>query len=220
MDPARRRASAVRAVTVAAGVLAVFGLFGQALLTYAGISLDAFRISGGVLLFLIAVEMLFERRTQRRDATAQSQLRPAHRPRQRRQRRPGRVPRRRAAGGRARSDGDHGAAGVAEGGVLWQVSVLAVTALVLGIVLTLFLIAARIGHLIGPAAINVLTRLFGILLAALAIQIVLDGLAGYGLAPVGPDSTAAARPPPGSGTRTATAGPAGVRAGPVHLAAL
>ena len=47
MAPVQRRASAIRAILIAAGVLTVFGLFGQALLSYAGISLDAFRISAG-----------------------------------------------------------------------------------------------------------------------------------------------------------------------------
>ena len=59
MDKARRRAIAIRACAIAFGVLTVFGLFGNAVLEGMGISLPAFRISGGLMLFLIAVDMLF-----------------------------------------------------------------------------------------------------------------------------------------------------------------
>ncbi|MEL6980740.1 MAG: MarC family protein, partial [Pseudomonadota bacterium] len=67
MDAPRRRAVALRACSIAVGVLTVFGLFGNAVLDGMGVSLDAFRIAGGLLLFLIAVDMLFEKRTERRE---------------------------------------------------------------------------------------------------------------------------------------------------------
>ena len=67
-----RRAMAVRSVLVAAGILFSFALLGKALLTLLGISLPAFRIAGGIMLFLIALEMVFEKRTQRREQRAQS----------------------------------------------------------------------------------------------------------------------------------------------------
>jgi multiple antibiotic resistance protein len=55
---------------VAAGILLFFGLLGEDLLRKLGISLAAFRIAGGIMLFLIALEMVFERRTQRREKRA------------------------------------------------------------------------------------------------------------------------------------------------------
>ena len=58
---------ALGAILVALGMLAVFGLIGDALLKGIGIPLPAFRISGGLLLFLMAVDMLFERRSERRE---------------------------------------------------------------------------------------------------------------------------------------------------------
>src|SRR6056297_2610876 len=67
MDRRHRRAVGLRACLVALGILCVFALFGNALLGGLGISLPAFRIAGGLLLFFIALEMLFERRTQRRE---------------------------------------------------------------------------------------------------------------------------------------------------------
>ena len=62
-----RRKIALRACLVGFGVLTVFGLFGDAVLNFVGISLPAFRIAGGALLFLTALDMLFERRSKRRE---------------------------------------------------------------------------------------------------------------------------------------------------------
>ena len=67
MDNARRRAMAQRACIIATVMLMLFGLMGEALLGFIGISMPAFRIAGGILLFLTALDMLFERRTQRRE---------------------------------------------------------------------------------------------------------------------------------------------------------
>jgi multiple antibiotic resistance protein len=68
--PAARRMMAIRSVLIAAGILLFFGLFGEDLLDALGISLAAFRIAGGIMLFLIALEMVFEKRTQRRESRA------------------------------------------------------------------------------------------------------------------------------------------------------
>jgi multiple antibiotic resistance protein len=67
---AERRKMAIRSVLVAAGILLFFGLLGEDLLRKLGISLAAFRIAGGIMLFLIALEMVFERRTERREKRA------------------------------------------------------------------------------------------------------------------------------------------------------
>jgi multiple antibiotic resistance protein len=69
--PAHRRAMAVRSVLIAAGILLFFALFGEDLLRKLGVSLAAFRIAGGIMLFMIALEMVFEKRTQRREDRAQ-----------------------------------------------------------------------------------------------------------------------------------------------------
>ena len=61
---AHRRATALRSVGIAAGILIFFGLFGEDLLHALGVSLTAFRIAGGILLFLIGIEMLYGRVTQ------------------------------------------------------------------------------------------------------------------------------------------------------------
>jgi len=66
-----RRVMAIRAILVAAIILLVFALFGEQMLSALGISLDSFRIAGGIMLFLIALEMVFEKRTERREDRAQ-----------------------------------------------------------------------------------------------------------------------------------------------------
>jgi multiple antibiotic resistance protein len=69
--PAHRRAMAIRSVAIASGILLFFALFGEDLLRALGVSLAAFRIAGGIMLFMIALDMVFERRTQRRESRAQ-----------------------------------------------------------------------------------------------------------------------------------------------------
>ena len=71
VPPRDRRIMAIRAVVVAAVILLVFAMFGEPLLSALGISLDSFRIAGGIMLFLIALEMVFEKRTERREDRAQ-----------------------------------------------------------------------------------------------------------------------------------------------------
>ena len=65
-----RRNMAFRAVFVAAAILLIFAIFGEQLLSALGISLDSFRIAGGIMLFLIALDMVFEKRTERRENRA------------------------------------------------------------------------------------------------------------------------------------------------------
>ncbi len=71
MSPRARRAIAVRACVVAVAILALFGALGESVLGFIGISMPAFRIAGGLLLFLTALDMLFERRTKRREDRAE-----------------------------------------------------------------------------------------------------------------------------------------------------
>src|SRR5215212_4073544 len=70
MTGSERRRVAVRASLIAFGILAFFGLGGEALLRLLGVGIPAFRISGGLLLFWIAFEMVFERRNDRKQNTS------------------------------------------------------------------------------------------------------------------------------------------------------
>jgi multiple antibiotic resistance protein len=175
MSTQARLAVGVRALLVAAGLLTLFGLFGEKLLSTVGISMPAFRISGGVLLFLTALDMLFERRTQRRenqssahagDPTDDPSVFPLATPL--------------IAGPGALATMVLLAGGPPRGW-LRLAEVHLVMLAVLGCVMAMFLIAAPVARLLGRTGMMVMTRLFGMLLAALAIQFILDGLRGAGL---------------------------------------
>ena len=75
---AYRRKMAIKSVLIASGVLLAFALGGAWLLNAMHISLDAFRVAGGVLLFLMALEMIFEKRTERREKRAEELIRMSH----------------------------------------------------------------------------------------------------------------------------------------------
>ena len=68
---AQRRRMAIRSCLIAWCILVFFALFGEALLGHMGISLSAFRLAGGIMLFIIALDMVFERRTERREERAE-----------------------------------------------------------------------------------------------------------------------------------------------------
>jgi multiple antibiotic resistance protein len=69
-DAKHRRRMAIRSALVAWGILLFFALLGEPLLSHMGISLSAFRLAGGIMLFIIALEMVFEKRTERREERA------------------------------------------------------------------------------------------------------------------------------------------------------
>ncbi len=170
MDRRTRRGVAIRACLIGGLVLLAFALVGEALLGIVGISMPAFRIAGGLLLFLTALDMLFERRTKRREEQASSDNDPSVFPLA--------TPLIAGPGAIATMillTGQPGADAV------WISAVLGVLALVILIVFLLFLAAAPLERLLGPTGINVVTRLLGMLLAALSVQFVLDGLKGAGV---------------------------------------
>lgn len=168
---AERRRMALRGVGIAALVLLGFALSGEALLDALGISVSALRISGGVLLFLLAMDMVFARPSGLRTVT-QTEDREAH----------------------ERADisvfplaipliAGPGAIvslllliAQAEDRAAAQALVIAVLLGVLLLVLVALLVAARLVRRLGETGVNVVGRVLGILLSALAVQFVLDGL--------------------------------------------
>jgi multiple antibiotic resistance protein len=166
---AHRRAMAVRAVLVATGILVFFGLFGEDLLHALGVSLSAFRIAGGILLFLIAIDMVFEKRTERRENRAE-EVSAAHV--EDVSIFPMAIPMIAGPGSiasvmllMARTDG-------------LVPSLLVLGALLLTLLLTLvaLLLAGPMMRLLGHRMEAMLTRLLGVILAALAAQFVIDGI--------------------------------------------
>lgn len=172
MDAAKRRAVAVRACIIAGVLLTLFAFLGEGVLNFLGISMPAFRIAGGILLLLTALDMLFERRTQRRkdqSEETESDDDPSVFPLA--------MPLIAGPGSIATvillaGQGD-GLAGVG--------LALVVMSLVLVIAFVLFNAAPLLERLLRETGIKVVTRLLGMLLAALAVQFVLEGLRDFGL---------------------------------------
>ncbi len=172
MGAAQRRVIALRACLVGAGVLAVFGFAGEFVLSKVGISMPAFRISGGILLFLTALEMLFERRSKRREQSAEADPHPD----------PSVFPLGMPLiAGPGAMTSMILLVGQQSGEVTGQVMVYAVMLAVVAITLIFFLMAAPIEKALGHTGTNIITRLLGMFLAALAVQFVLDGLRDFGL---------------------------------------
>jgi len=174
MTPSQRRAIAIRACIVAASLLMLFLFVGEALLGFIGISMDAFRIAGGVLLFLTALDMLFQRRQARReDNAAEGQAEHQDDPSVFPLALPlivgpGAITTVILLAGNSPSAADYGAIA----GVVFAV---------LLITFLSFLAAPMIERALGKTGLNILTRVLGMLLAALAVQFVMDGLRGFGI---------------------------------------
>lgn len=172
----QRRAMAIRAVLIAGIILLLFTLVGQDLLGALHIELDSFRIAGGLMLFLIALDMVFEKRTQRREERAEKVMAQSH---------PGpevedvsvfpmAMPMLAGPGAIASVMLLESGAGGIEGTLV----VLAALGTVLLLTLLALLAASPLMKLFGARVEAVITRLLGVLLAALAAQYVIDGLRG------------------------------------------
>jgi multiple antibiotic resistance protein len=170
MEETERRRVALRAIAVAFGLLMIFGLAGEPILKAIGISIPAFRISGGMLLFLMAVDMQFEKRSERRGKRAKgAQPDPSVFPLA--------MPLIAGPGAltgmillTSKHSGDLGA----------LIEVHVVLVVMLALTWALFRAGGMIERLLGATGVVVVTRLLGILLAALAVQFVLDGLRAVG----------------------------------------
>ena len=168
--PRQRRSMAIRSSLIAWAILMFFALLGRPMLNALGISLASFRIAGGILLFYIAVEMVFERRTERRERRADSiegtpeaediSVFPMAMPM--------------IAG-----------PGSIASAMLWVsraetpvhiAIVLGAITVVMLITLATLLAAGPLLRLIGEKIESVITRILGVILAALASQFVIDGL--------------------------------------------
>ncbi len=171
MSARARRIIAIRACATAAVLLVLFATFGEMVLGFIGISMPAFRVAGGALLFLTALDMLFERRTKRReDQTEAERPDPSVFPLA--------IPLIAGPGSITTivllSGQQPGPEGLA--------MVIGVMLAVLCLVLVMFLASGLLERLLGKTGINVVTRLLGMLLAALAVQFILDGLREFGFA--------------------------------------
>jgi multiple antibiotic resistance protein len=171
-----RRAIALKGVLIALGILLLFALFGDALLHLFGISLPALRTAGGVLLLLIAIDMVFARpsggvtttEAENKEATAKHDISVF----------PLATPLLAGPGAMgatillvADAEGDPATIAIVVGCLM---------AMLLSTFI-LMLIAVQIQRLLGVTGLHVVSRVFGVLLAALAVQFIFDGIASSGL---------------------------------------
>lgn len=172
MSRAERTQVAARATLTALGVLVLFAVAGLSILSVFGITIPAFRIAGGVLLFFIAFEMIFEKRQDRKEKSAEV-----------------------AQADRIRNVATFPLAipliagpGAISATILLsgtysdlpgRLVLILIVALNLAIAWLVFIAADRIEHLLGATGRIVLTRLLGLILAALAVQFVADGVLAF-----------------------------------------
>ena len=167
---AHRRAMAIRSTLVASAILVLFAAFGEKFLGAMGISLDAFRIAGGIMLFMIAIDMVFEKRTERRENRAED----------------------------VKANPDHddisifpmaipmiaGPGSIASvmlmtaksTGIEQSLVVLGALAIVMVVTMLSLLAAGPLMKALGYKVEAMITRILGVVLAALAAQFVIDGI--------------------------------------------
>ncbi|MBF0585741.1 MarC family protein [Prosthecochloris sp. N3] len=171
MSAARRRTTAVKSVVLAGLILFCFALFGNALLQYLGISLPAMRIAGGILLLLFGITMVFGQQSGRSRSTSEEELEAVRKedisvfP---------------LATPLMAGPASMGAAVLlmaeSRGEPMQQAAVLLALAAVLLVTLMLFLLSTRVQKRLGVTGQYVISRTAGVLLTALAVQFLLDGL--------------------------------------------
>ncbi|MBD2459561.1 NAAT family transporter [Oscillatoria sp. FACHB-1407] len=164
---AQQERIARQAVLIAGSILLIFALIGNWLLRYLGISIEAFQVAGGLLLLKIAVDMVFahrERETAEEEQEAQLREDISTFPLA--------IPLIAGPGTLAslliltsEADG-HGSS---------LVAIMAIVVVVLAIAYLLFRLSKRLAFAFGKTGINVITRVLGVLLAALAVQYVVNG---------------------------------------------
>jgi multiple antibiotic resistance protein len=170
LPPAARRSVAVRACLIAFAILTGAALAGDWLLRTLSISLPAFRIAGGLLLFSIASEMVFGVRIARQSETAGKAIEEHVRDIAAF---PLAIP---LMAGPGAITATVLLAGRADGNMLRLAALIGIIAIVMAACLLVFLAASRIERLLGVTGNTVLSRLLGVLLAAMAVQFVVDGV--------------------------------------------
>lgn len=168
-----RRAMALKASLVAGVIILAFGLFGRALLDHLGISLDSFRVAGGILLFLIALDMVFARTSGTKETPDEE--------REAQERQdisvfPLAIP---LIAGPGTLASIMILASDAHGSPVLLTAVFLVTAGVLLLCYLALRLSGQIARIIGLTGVHVVTRVLGVLLGALAVQYVADGVRGF-----------------------------------------
>ncbi len=173
---AQRRTMAIKGTLIAGGIMLTFALLGDEILKQLGISLAALRTAGGILLLLIAIDMVFARSSggasTTKDETAEAEHKddvsvfPLATP-------------------LIAGPGSMGAiillSAQTEGDWMQEMAIVTAIIAILIVTLILLLMAGRVQKMLGVTGLNVITRVVGVLLAALAVQFIFDGIASSGL---------------------------------------
>ncbi len=178
--PQARRVMAIKGTLIAAAILLIFALVGEFLLERLGISLAALRASGGILLLLLGIDLVFARSSGGTTATEEERNE-----------------------AKERTDisvfplatpliAGPGSMGVtilliadAEGDLEKHAAVIGALLVVLGITYLLLLTASHVQRVMGTTGLNVVNRVFGVLVTALAVQFIFDGIKQSGLFTLG-----------------------------------
>ena len=170
MTRGQRRQVALRGCLIAFFILAVFALTGAGVLSLLGISIGAFRIAGGLLLFWIAFEMIFERRNERKEKTSEVAITRDH---------IHNIAVFPLALPLIAGPGAISATILLSGSfptALERGALIGVLALCVGLLFLALIVAERVDRFLGVTGRAILTRLLGVILAALAVQFVVDGV--------------------------------------------
>jgi multiple antibiotic resistance protein len=175
-DAHHRRAMAIKGTLIAGGIMLAFALLGDEILGRLGITLPAMKTAGGILLLLIAIDMVFARPSGGSSTTDDET---------------------REAGSKddisvfplatplIAGPGTMGAvvllSAKAGGDIHLDIAIIVAIIVVLVVTLVMLMMAGRIHKLLGVTGLNVITRVVGVLLAALAVQFIFDGVASSGL---------------------------------------
>ncbi|MDD9876497.1 MAG: NAAT family transporter [Magnetovibrio sp.] len=175
-SPSQRRRMAIKGSLIATGILLAFLLLGNDILAYMGITLPALRTAGGILLLLIGIKLVFAEpsgsTSTTDDETKEAELKddvsvfPLATP-------------------LIAGPGAMGAGvllmGNTHGDVKLGAIVVGAMLAVVAITFVLLLVATQVQRLLGVTGLQVISRIFGVLLTALAVQFVFDGLKASGL---------------------------------------
>ncbi len=174
--PAERKSMAIRGVSIATGLLLLFALFGEALLTRLGISLAALTTAGGILLLLMGIDLVFARSSGAMSTTRAESIEAEDRqdisvfP---------------LATPLLAGPGTMGAVILitanTHGDIKQITTVVAMLLLVMAISLVLLLVAGKLEKVLGVTGMRVINRVFGVLLCSLAVQFIFNGIHNSGL---------------------------------------
>ena len=170
MNRDERRQVSLRATIIGFSVMALFAIAGASILSVFGITLPAFRVAGGFLLFYIAFEMVFEQRNERKEKISDIAITKDH---------IHNIAAFPLAIPLIAGPGAISATVLLSGsfrGFAAQAALVAIIAICLGLTFLVFLLAERIDGMLGQPGRSILTRLLGVILAALAVQFVADGI--------------------------------------------